>query len=532
MALLTGVSLFFIFHLSLFISSCARQGYPSGGSKDVEPPVAVGCKPANESRHFKAKKFYVEFDEYVVLKSAEQNVLVSPPLKNKPEYSVKGKGVQVVLNDTLQENTTYLFQFKEAIADYTEGNMLPTYEYVFSTGADMDTMMLAGNVLNARTGKPWSEVLTVAAYRNMEDTVPALVTRTDKKGNFAFHYIPEGSYHIVAFEDKNRDLRVDSTEAAAWDELTYHASDSIDSSAMAHLRVSAPDRSHQRLLKAEFTSRGHISIITLKPMQQPQLTGEPSEWRLNPKGDTMSVWCLNELCDSTVLILTDEGFIDTMKLRYRAPIRKGRRSSSQQQEPLMKALCSGNNAYYDDLRLGFTVPVKATGDPLQAKVMALKDSSVSLCPIVLDNNGLQARLNAKLHSGENYRIHLTDSLFTDLYGHPSDSLDFTLTPKDYGTLTLHIDNQTGHPLVVEVLDSRDTVLQFQTLEMSGTLHFIHLPAAEYRLRAVVDCDGNGQWTTGDWLLRRQPEECLLYEKKLQLREKWELEERWTITTDK
>ena len=517
---------------TILISACARQGYPSGGPTDVAPPVAVGCKPANESRHFNARKFYVEFDEYVVLKSAEQNVLVSPPLKNKPEYSVKGKGVQVTLNDILQENTTYLFQFKEAIADYTEGNVLPTYEYVFSTGDDMDTMMIAGRVLDARTDKPWSEILTVAAYRNVEDTVPALVTRTDKNGNFAFHYIPQGSFHIVAFEDKNRDLQVDSTEAAAWDDLTYNAADSIDSTAMAHLRVSAPDRSRQRLLKAEFTARGRISIITLKPMQHPQLTGEPLEWRLNTKGDSMSVWCLNESCDSTVLILTDEGLADTLKLRYRAPVRKGRRTTQQQQEPLIKALCSGSNAYYDDLRLGFSMPVKATGNPMQAEVMALKDSSVSFCPILLDSNGLQARLNTKLHSGENYRIRLADSLFTDLYGHPSDSLLFNLTPKDYGILTLHIDNKTGYPLVIEVLDSRDTVVQYRPIRTSGSLKFLHLPAAEYRLRAVVDCDGNGRWTTGDWLSRRQPEECILYEKKLQLREKWELEERWTVTTDK
>ena len=245
----------------------------------------------------------------------------------------------------------------------------------------------------------------------------------------------------------------------------------------------------------------------------------------------MSVWCLNESCDSTVLILTDEGLADTLKLRYRAPVRKGRRTT-QQQEPLIKALCSGSNAYYDDLRLGFTMPVKATGNPMQAEVMALKDSSVSLCPILLDSNGLQARLNTKLHSGENYRIRLADSLFTDLYGHPSDSLLFNLTPKDYGILTLHIDNKTGYPLVIEVLDSRDTVVQYRPIRTSGSLKFLHLPAAEYRLRAVVDCDGNGRWTTGDWLSRRQPEECILYEKKLQLREKWELEERWTVTTDK
>ncbi len=520
-----------IWLLPLLLLGCARQGYPTGGPKDTAPPKAVECKPHNESRQFDARQFYIAFDEYVVLKNAEQNVLVSPPLKHKAEYSVKGKGVQVRLHDTLQPNTTYLFQFKEAIADYTEGNLLPSYEYVFSTGDSMDTMMMVGRVLDARSASPWKETLTVAAYREA-DTLPAFVTRTGKDGAFAFHYIPEDRYRIAAFEDKNRDLRIDSTEAVAWDTLHYTSTDSIDSTAMARLRVSAPDWRKQRILKADFSDRGRIAITTLLPMQHPILTGEPLEWRLNRRGDTLNVWCLNALCDSTVFVLvTDEGLNDTLRLRYKSPSRKGTRSrATQQQEnpPLMKSLCGGTAAYYDDLRLGFTNPVTATADSLWAEVMYLKDSTVSQCPVVLDSSGLTARLATTLHSGEQYRVRLRDSLFADLYGDYADSLVFTLTPKDYGTLVLHIDNRTGSPLLVEVLDSKDTVVQSQPLDESGTLRFIHLPAAEYRLRAVVDCNGDGQWTTGDWFARRQPEECLYFDKTLQLREKWEMEERWEV----
>lgn len=529
--LLSFGGLFFIFHLSLFFSSCAKQGYPTGGPKDSDPPKALECKPQNESRQFKAKQFYIEFNEYVVLKNAEQNVLVSPPLKHKAEYTVKGKGVQVRLHDTLQPNTTYLFQFKEAIADFTEGNLLPSYEYVFSTGDDMDTMMMTGSVLDARSSRPWKETLTVAAYRE-GDTMPAFVTRTNKEGFFAFHYIPAGNYRIAAFEDKNRDLRIDSTEAAAWDTLTYASTDSIDSTAMARLRISSPDRRKQRILKADFTDRGRITIATLLPMQHPLLSGEPLEWRLNPRGDSLNIWCLNALCDSTVLVFTtDEGLNDTLRLRYKAPSRKGSRGRGLQQQektPLMKALCSGTSAYYDDLRLGFTNPVTALTDSLFAMVMYMKDSSVTSCPVVLDSSGLTARLATSLHSGEQYSVRLRDSLFADLYGNVSDSLRFTLTPKDYGTLVLHLDNHTGSPLLVEVLDSKDTVVQRQQLDSTGTLRFIHLPAADYRLRAVIDRNHDGQWTPGDWFANRQPEECLFFEKQLQLREKWEMEERWTV----
>ena len=519
-----------ILALSLLVTACAKQGYPTGGPKDTDPPQALGAKPLNESRHFNATEFYIQFDEYVVLKDADNNVLVSPPMAQKPEYGTKGKGVMVKLKDTLRANTTYLFQFKEAIADFNEGNVLPSYEYVFSTGEGMDTLMLAGRVERSRDGKPWGETLQVLAFRP-DDTVPALVTRTDKGGNFAFHYIPEGRYRLVAMEDKNKNLKADSTEAVAWDTAYHSAVDSIDSTQLAILHISAPDRRTQRVLKAEFVTPGHIVVSTLLPMQHPVIEGEPHQWRLNAKGDTLNVWCLNKQCDSTVLMLTDSGIRDTLKLRYR-PSSRGR-GNVQPKVQLVKPLCDGNKAFYDSLMLAFSMPVSAARDTLQAEVISLKDSTVALYPIWLDSTGMTARIGATLHSGEEYSMRIADSLFTDLYGHPSDSLNFRLTPKDYGILTIHIDNRSGSPLVVEVLDKRDTVVQYATLAaQSATLKFTHLPEGDYRLRAVIDTDSNGRWTTGDYTLGRQPERSVLFEKTLQLREKWEMEEKWRVEREK
>ena len=320
----------------------------------------------------------------------------------------------------------------------------------------------------------------------------------------------------------------------AWDTTYYAAIDSVDSTRLIALHISQPDRNRQRILKAEFTEKGHIVISTLLPMRNPTLSGEPLEWRINPKGDTLNVWCLNEKCDSTMLVLTtDEGLNDTLKLRYRAPITKGRRgNATQTKQALIRPLCDGNRAFYDSLMLAFRIPVTATAAPQEAEVMSLKDSTLKHYPILLDGQGMTARIAATLHSGEEYHVRIADSLFTDLYGHPSDSLNFKLTPKDYGILTLHITNRSGHPLVIEVLDKRDTVVQQRSLIGSGDVRFTHLSGGDYRLRAVVDADGNGRWTTGDFRLGRQPEKYHLFEKTLSLREKWEMEEEWVVGAPK
>jgi 5-hydroxyisourate hydrolase-like protein (transthyretin family) len=541
------------------VSGCARQGYPTGGAKDTEPPVTLGCKPANESRHFANNEFYIQFDEYVVLKNAAENVLVSPPMKQKPEYSTKGKGVLVKLNDTLLPNTTYLFQFKEAIADFTEGNLLPSFEYVFSTGADLDTMSLSGHVLDARSGKPWKETVTVMAYqveseewrvengerRTESDTVacseqPDFVTRCDKEGNFAFHYIPGGKYRLVALEDKNRNLRVDIPDAVAWDTALFEAHPIPDSTQAITrssnqaitLSISAPDNQPQRITNSEFAEPGRIVITTQKPLQQPTLEGLDAAWRLNNGRDTLRLWCLDPKLDTARFVISDpSGLQDTLKLRYTKKAKGGRRKVGEKENktPLMRALCEGNKAYYDDLRLAFESPITTVADSAEAEVMRMKDSTVTRCALLLDSAGLSAQIKTTLVSGEKYHVKIAAGLFSDLYGNSSDSLSFDLTPKDYGTLSISIDNKTGFPLVIEVLDKRDTVVQRSSLNTQhSTLRFSHLPAGDYRLRAIIDRNRDGRWTPGDYRQQRQPEQAVMFEKTLSLREKWEMEEHWTV----
>lgn len=526
------------------VAGCAKQGYPSGGPKDETAPKAVAAKPANESRNFAGRQFSIAFDEYVTVKDADNNILISPPMRQKPEFTTKGKRLVVKINDTLQPNTTYLFQFKGAIVDFTEGNVLPSFEYVFSTGERMDTMMLAGRVLNARDGKPWKEPVTVMAYKvagegqgGAVDTVattkqPDFITRSDKEGVFAFHYVPAGHYSLVALEDKNRDLRLGRGEAAAWEPTAVQAADSIDSATVTLLRISAPDRRVQRVAKAEFTAKGRATIVTVMPMQSPSLAGDSVVWRLNDRRDTMSVWFRNAACDSARLVLSDTALQDTLKLRYRAP-KMGRRrrgaAKQNQAEPMVKALCSGTSAFYDDLRLAFTVPVTAMADGAQAEVMRLKDSSVAQYALTLDSNGLGARIEATLRSGEEYSVRLCEKLFTDIFGHGSDSLVFKLTPQDYGTLVFHLVNRTGSPVVLDVLDDKDTVVASRSVTASAEVRIPHLKAGTYRVRAVLDTDGNGAWSPGDYWTGSQPEYVIYYSKSLQVREKWEMEERWTLT---
>ena len=128
-------------------------------------------------------KIYIEFDEFVQIKDQQKEFFTSPEMKKKPTITMRGRGIVIQLRDTLRPNTTYALNFGSAICDNNEGNPLGNYTYTFSTGDHIDTMEVAGYVLNAQNLEPIKGIL-VGLYSNLSDTVftkePMLrVSRTD-----------------------------------------------------------------------------------------------------------------------------------------------------------------------------------------------------------------------------------------------------------------------------------------------------------------------------------------------------------------
>ena len=80
-----------------------------------------------------------------------------------------GKRVLVEFFDTLQENTTYTIDFGDAIVDNNEGNPLGQFSYAFSTGDRIDTMQVAGTVLNAENLEPIKGI-QVGLHKNLNDS--------------------------------------------------------------------------------------------------------------------------------------------------------------------------------------------------------------------------------------------------------------------------------------------------------------------------------------------------------------------------
>ena len=189
----------------LLLSSCAKMGQPDGGWYDETPPAVIGAMPQERSTGVDAKKITIYFNEYIKLDNPTEKVVVSPPQMEAPVIKGLGRYITVELNDTLIPNTTYTVDFSDAISDNNEGNPLGNYTYSFSTGDAIDTLEVAGNVVDAENMEPIKGIL-VGLYNNLSDTAftttPMLrVARTDSKGRFVVRGVAPGEYRIYALQD-------------------------------------------------------------------------------------------------------------------------------------------------------------------------------------------------------------------------------------------------------------------------------------------------------------------------------------------
>ena len=132
-------------------AGCAVPQKPQGGPRDVAPPKLLKATPANLTRNFSAKQIQLEFDEYYKLSNQYQEINITPVQEKQPEYKIKGKTLVINLNDTLQQETTYVINFGKAITDVNESNVLNNFTYVFSTGNQIDSLKISGTVTNNTT---------------------------------------------------------------------------------------------------------------------------------------------------------------------------------------------------------------------------------------------------------------------------------------------------------------------------------------------------------------------------------------------
>lgn len=528
--------LFFAVLLSALLQ-CAKRGTPSGGDKDVTPPKLVKAIPENMTINFKEKKIRLYFDEYIKLKDVQDQLIVSPPLKYTPLITPQGsasKFIEIVLKDTLKENTTYTFNFGQSIVDNNEGNPNSFLSYVFSTGDYIDSLTVTGVVKDA-FNKNADTFISVMLYEIdsafTDSTIykrpPNYITNTlDSTTIFQLKNLKAGDYAMVAIKDEGKNNVFDQkTDKIAF--LTDTVSVPSDFVHVLTLFKEIPDYSisvpnFAAKNKIIFGYQGEWQDIAIEP-----LTVLPDSVRaiiVKEQGkDTLNYWFTPFETDSIVFKITNERLkiIDTFTVKTREVDLDSLRLS-----PNQKASLSFEDPFY----IAANTPVVKIDT---AKIHIINKDSISVnFKATLDTIKNRIAFDFGTEPNERYSIDLLPEAVEDFFGTVNDTIIHRLSTgsyADYGNLRLTVAGNATYPLIVQLTDTSGNPKREIYATGPKVFEFNNIGPAKYLIRVIFDANGNGKWDTGNFLKKIQPERVSYYPDVLEVRANWELEQTFTIS---
>jgi hypothetical protein len=561
--------------LPIIFTRCANPVAPQGGPKDVRPPVILSSEPPNFSTHFSSRRVKITFNEFIQLKDVRNQVLISPPLLPKTEYSLHGKSLLIKFDDSLKANTTYSIIFGEAISDLTENNVLHNFNYVFTTGDRIDSLSLPGSITDAFTTVPQKDVYAML-YVNENDTIPFdslpylvkpyYLAKTNEAGEFIFHNLRNVPYKLFALKDMNGDYiyNINTEKIAFCDSLaqpayvppTIHDSlqgkdTLVKKDTAIHLsqpgtpsyplRLFEQVDSTQKLLRSELVQEKEVRLVFRFPAKNPEfipLNFTPDgTWQMtefSSRRDTVILWLVTVPADSLTLKISDTGYKPDTAILDLTP--KNRKKSSRIKEKpetlQFSTNLSGNklNQFRNDLEITFSYPV-SRGDFSRILLISGKDT---VKPKVAYAGPLKRkiRISVKWKEEQNYKIIIPDSSFFSMNELANDSLvtDFrTSAMKDFGTFKVEVtmDKRPGN-YIIQLLDAKERVMEERRINKPEKLEFDYMLPGNYKLKAILDKNQNGRWDAGVYLEHIQPEEVFYFPKPIEVRANWDIDETWPL----
>ncbi|MBT8305325.1 MAG: Ig-like domain-containing protein, partial [Maribacter sp.] len=323
----------FLFLITTALLQCARRGRPTGGPKDITPPVLLKAEPENMTINFKETRIRLYFDELVKLEDVQEQLIVSPPLKYQPDITPQGganKFIEIRIKDTLQENTTYTLNFGQSIVDNNEGNPNSFLTYVFSTGSYIDSLEVRGAIKDAFNQNA-DEFVSVMLYEidsaytdsTIFERPPNYITNTlDSAVIFRLSNLKEGKYAMFALKDASKNNIFDqNTDKIAFLEDTV--SIPTDSTYLLNLFKEIPDykisvpslAASNKIIFGYFGDGRDIEISNLSVIPDTVKTTITKE----RDKDTLNYWFTPFEMDSLIFTIENKSLqvIDTFTVKNR-----------------------------------------------------------------------------------------------------------------------------------------------------------------------------------------------------------------------
>ncbi|MBZ0246828.1 MAG: Ig-like domain-containing protein [Cyclobacteriaceae bacterium] len=560
----TLVSILLSFYI-LLLWSCANQTTPMGGPKDETPPSLIKSTPTHKQRNFKGKEIELVFDEAINLNNPNEEILISPRSDQKIEFKVKKNTVTLSPEKGWNENTTYSIAFREGIRDITENNAPKNLKLAFSTGPLIDSMVVKGRVKMALNTKI-PEKITVALYEsdtfNIFEHSPSYFTLINDKGTYSLENIKSGNYYLYAFQDNNKNLKVESrTEKFGFLKDKIELTGPIDSLTIPLINMDMRPLSINNIRNTGILTR----IKFNKSIIHFDIKAETNEELVNSFGDDqteITIYNPEVINDSLKIVLNSVDSIGSIidTIFYIKPIKSNSIPSDFTVSAENIKYNLSTNTLTQNLR--FSKPIKAINtDSIFVQLDSLTHIPIAIHDFSYDTVHKKLILSKHLPSDSLFRPPTlsppnNQSEVKRIKGQPgppsrpipqqaqpelifikgaiisqeSDTLKaqkFPITEtKKASTGTLLIEVQTKKTdFIIQLTTSQGEVIE--EIKNLTKYSFQYLKPGNYTIRAIIDSNQNGIWDPGNFFKKEEPEMIWFYktqDKKYDfpIRANWEL----------
>lgn len=532
-----GLQVIFSLILILSLVQCAKRGTPTGGEVDTEPPEFLRASPENYTTNFNSEEIRIYFDEYIRLEKPQEQIIISPPIDPRPEITPMGnprRYVRIKLNDTtMQDSTTYVFNFGNSIVDNNEANPLPFFKYVFSTGDYIDSLTVSGIVTDALLlePEPFISVMLYERDENFSDSLvykqqPRYITNTlDSLTSFELTNLKEGIYQLVAVKDVNNNFRYDPgrEKIAFIDEPVVIPTDTTyNLTLFTEVLPFEPERPKQ--LSGNNLLIGYTGAVNPDSLTIEEITALPEnfEYRFTkmPEKDSLNLWIKPPL------------EMDSIRFKLVAPHRTDTLFTRLNQLPpdslQVTTEPSGNLDFNGPIVFRSNTPIESFNEEL---ITLVNQDSVNIefsSEIRADNS-----VALQFSKGENqtYNLLALPGTITDFFGSTNDTILKSFKTRafaDYGNVTVNLEGVQNFPVIVQLTDDKGVVQAERYSTGETSLRFEYLTPGEYLLRLIYDENENRKWDTGNYLERRKPEEIIYFPVPLDIRPNWDMNETFRL----
>lgn len=495
-----------------------------GGPVDKDPPKLLSMIPEDQSLNTKPEEIILTFDEYVKLDNANKNIIITPRI-NKDELNIQAlkNEVRIELNQELEENTTYVFNFQKSIQDLSEGNPAENLKLVFSTGETIDSLEVNGNVsIYYPKGRNDFEDILVGLYPEGDTTdlftgPPYYISQVDSIGNFTIGNIKEGAYRAYAWKDENNTLKAEfKTEAFDFLKDTINIEDNQN---FIQFNLSLADLTEFKFQRSSISNGSYDLVLNKNPIEikiDAEGFGETIFYTQGEKNlKLFSRETGNDSLQVNLQLADSIGFRQDTSIWAKFP------QTERKPEELTLSAKSGLNfleelqaelsfnkpitqVYYDSLY----IPLDSTNRiQIEPDMLSFKDSLKR--DILLINIPIPDSLELQIFS-----LNIADSTFQDIQNQynlkPLIANYRRINPNTLADKISGSINAQNYPLIVQLLNQKGEVYQEKYLNEESTFSFENIEAGTYTIRVIEDMNENRRWDPASFYENRQAEKVYYY----------------------